>query len=203
MNRINRFKALEFPQDPTDYEEFEDVPPYNKLKNGKWTSLWFNRHPLCYMITDRFNGTYDGKLMRRELNDMKERIKELQESLQDYIDEIYADRKKAILLIREQKKLCGEKCEKELQAHLDTCTGLNGKYKCTENYVSYDCQFKENGRCSHFYEIKRADEELEQYEYYEYDKKDRLQDLEIEYERALAVKENRLQEYLDDLYDDW
>ena len=203
MNRMNRFKALEFPQDPTDYEEFEDVAPYNKLKNGKWTSLWFNRHPLCYMITDRFNGTYDGKLMRRELNDMKERIKELQESLQDYIDEIYADRKKAILLIREQKKLCGEKCEKELQAHLDTCTGLNGKYKCTENYVSYDCQFKENGRCSHFYEIKRADEELEQYEYYEYDKKDRLQDLEIEYERALAVKENRLQEYLDDLYDDW
>ena len=203
MNRMNRFKALEFPQDPTDYEEFEDVAPYNKLKNGKWTSLWFNRHPLCYMITERFNGTYDGKLMWRELNDMEERIKQLQESLQDYIDEIYADRKKAILLIREQKKLCGEKCEKELQAHLDKCTGFNGKYKCTENYVSYDCQFKENGRCSHFYEIKRADEELEKYEYYEYDKKDRIQDLEIEYERALAVKENRLQEYLDDLYDDW
>jgi hypothetical protein len=203
MNRMNRFKALEFPQDPTDYEEFEDVAPYNKLEGRKWTSLQFNRHPLYYMITNRFNGTYDGKLMQRELNDMKERIKELQESLQDYIDKIYADRKKAILLIREQKKLCGEKCEKELQAHLDKCTGFNGKYKCTENYVSYDCEFKENGRCSHFYEIKRADEELEHYEYYEYDKKDRIQDLEIEYERALAVKENRLQEYLDNIYDDW
>jgi len=199
---MNRFKALEFPQDPTDYEEFEDLAPYNKLDNGKWTSLRFNRHPLYYMITNRFNGTYDGKLMWRELNNMKEK-KELQESLQDYIDEIYADRKKAILLIREQKKLCGEKCEKELQAHLDICTGLNGKYKCTENYVSYDCRFKENGRCSHFYEIKIADEELEDYEYYEHEKKDRLQDLEIEYERALAVKENRLQEYLDDMYDDW
>ena len=37
MNRINRFKALEEPEDPTDYEEFEDIAPYNKLRDGKWT----------------------------------------------------------------------------------------------------------------------------------------------------------------------
>jgi hypothetical protein len=41
MNRINRFEALksQFPKDPTDYEDFEDIAPYNKLEDGKWTSL--------------------------------------------------------------------------------------------------------------------------------------------------------------------
>lgn len=45
-NRINRFKVLEFPKD------FEDIAPYNKLENGKWTSLRFNRHPLYYKMND-------------------------------------------------------------------------------------------------------------------------------------------------------
>jgi hypothetical protein len=52
MNRINRFKVLEIAEDPTDYGDFEDIAPYNKLKNGKWSSLWMNRHPLHYMIAE-------------------------------------------------------------------------------------------------------------------------------------------------------
>ena len=43
----NRFKVLEIAQDPTDYDDFEDIAPYNLLDDGKWTSLWMNRHILC------------------------------------------------------------------------------------------------------------------------------------------------------------
>lgn len=201
MNRINRFEALksQFPKDPTDYEDFEDIAPYNKLEDGKWKYLWMNRHPIYYLITNRFSGQYDGKLMFRELNAMKERIEKLRKSLKEYQTEISPDMSKLLKIIREQKKLCGEDCEKELQKHLDTCTG---KYNCNKNFVAYDCKFKENGRCSHYYEIERADEEMQNYEYYEFEDKKKIMDLECRYERALAVKEDRLQEYLDDMYDE-
>ena len=86
--RTNRFKALEIPKDPTDYEDFEDIAPYNKLKDGKWTSLWMDRHPLYYKITNRFRYEYDGKLMWRELNAMKEEIENKRKSLRDYQKDI-------------------------------------------------------------------------------------------------------------------
>jgi len=234
MIRINRFAPLYIPQEPTDYEDFEDVPPYNKLENGKWRSLWLNRHPLYYIITNRFNGEYDGKLMWRELNIMKEQIEKKRKSLIDYQNRFASRREELIELIREQKKLCGqgiqahtvmnssisasdtnitgplavhkvmkETCAQKLQKHLDECTG---KYKCTLNYVCYDCQFKENGRCGHYYDIERANEELENFEYYEDEDESLIMDLEIQYERALAVKENRLDEYKYQLeydYEEW
>jgi hypothetical protein len=31
----NRFKILEEQTDPTDYEEYEDLPPYNKMAIGE------------------------------------------------------------------------------------------------------------------------------------------------------------------------
>ena len=198
----NRFAALEIPQDPTDYEDFEDVAPYNLLENGKWTSLWLKPHPLYYPIINRFSSRYDGKLMWRELNEMKEELEKVRKSRDDYYREVCDDMKKLRQTIREQNKLCGEECAQKLQAHLDTCTGLDGKYACTETFVYYDCQFKENGRCSHYYEIKRAEEDLEHYEYYDHVKTSHLIDLEIEYERALAVKEGRLKEYEDAISDD-
>lgn len=203
MNRINRFKLLEFPAEQTDYEEFEDIAPYNKLEDGKWTSLWLNRHPLCYKIENRFNGSYNGKLLWSELNEMKEQIDTLQESLGNYQREVLPRRRELRTLIREQEELCGEECIQRLQKHLDNCEGFNGKYKCTKDYVSYDCQFKENGRCGHYYEIERAEEELAHFDYFEHEDKMKIMDLEVSYERALAVKEDRLQEYLDDLYDDY
>lgn len=204
MNRINRFKLLEFPAEPTDYEEFEDIAPYNKLEDGKWTSLWLNRHPLCYKIQNRFNGSYDGKLLWSELNEMKEQIDTLQESLGNYQREVLPRRRELRTLIREQEQLCGEECTQRLQKHLDKCMGFDdtGKYKCTKDFVSYDCRFKENGRCGHYYEIERAEEELDNFDYFEHEDKSKIIDLEVTYERALAVKEDRLQEYLDDLYYD-
>ena len=204
MNRINRFKLLEIPQDPTDYEDFEDIAPYNKLEDRKWTSLWLNRHPLYYIIRNRFDGSYDGKLTWRELNEMKEQIEILQESLGKYQREVLPRRRELRTLIREQEQLCGEECIQRLQKHLDKCMGFDGsgKYKCTKDYVSYDCQFKESGRCGHYYEIERAEEELDHFDYFEHEDKHKIIDLEVVYERALAVKEDRLQEYLDDLYYD-
>ena len=89
-----------------------------------------------------------------------------------------------------------ETCAEKLQKHLDQC---NGKYKCTKDHVTYMCQFMDNGRCSHFYEIERANEEIERDEYYDGEDKREIYNLEYKYYRALAVKENRLQEYLDDM----
>ena len=91
-----------------------------------------------------------------------------------------------------------ETCAQKLQKHLDDC---DGTYKCTKDHVCYECQFKENGRCSHYYEIQRAHEELEIYEYYDEEDQNKINYLEYKYERALAVKENRLQEYLDDMFE--
>lgn len=245
----NRFKALEIPEDPTDYEEFEDVAPYNILENRRWTFLWLNRHPNAYLIQRRFGvgGRYNGKLMWRELNLMKEEVEKLRNSMREYQTEVWARRTELYTLISEQRELCDEDtraskvdtillgsisaiitdnpqtllssffhqvpsammmmqdiisfvpietCAEKLQKHLDTCTD------CSSNFVGYYCQFKENGRCSHYYEIQDFQEELEREEYYEDEDKNRLVELEIEYERALAIKEDRLQEYEDAISDD-
>jgi len=177
MIRINRFKALEIPKDPTDYEDFEDVAPYNKLKDGKWTSLCRDPHPLYYIIE----------------------IENKTKSLRDYQKDVFPLYAELSDLIREQKNLCGERCSEKLQKHLDVC---NGEYKCTKDFICYECQFKENGRCSHYYQIERATERFRELEYYEYEDKSLIIDLKFRYKRALAVKEDRLDEYLEELYDD-
>lgn len=196
MIKINRFKALEIPKNPTDYEDYEDIPPYNKLEDGKWTSLWLERHPLCYMIENRFRYDYDGKLMWKELNAMKEEIENKRKSLRDYQNDFLPRYLELSNLISEQKQLCGESCAEKLQKHLDVC---NGNYKCSKDHITYECQFKENGRCSHYYEIERANEILEEFDYYEHEDQDKISDLEVRYERALAVKEDRLEEYEEEL----
>jgi hypothetical protein len=252
MLRTNRFQVLAMPEDPEDlYEDFEDIAPYNLLVDGKWTSLWLNRHPLYHKIRNRFDGNYDGKLLCSELKKMKEKIQETRNDLMEYQDQIYERKSELRSIIIEQKRLCNEdtrystiesillsagestkiekpqtnlasffrevpeammmlpniisflpieNCAQKLQKHLDECTGT---YKCTKNFVCYECQFKENGRCSHYYEIDEAKKQLEEFEYYEDEYYDRISDLECTYNRALAVKEDRLQEYIDDIYDDY
>lgn len=259
----NRFKILEEETDPTDYEEYEHLPPYNLLEDGNFKTLaWKKPHPLRSLISNRFSGWYDGKLMWRELIQMKERIEKLKSSLYEYKREVWPRMAELEDLIREQKKLCNEDtssskidtilmsavaanksnntyitiddlslslisffhevddafmifedilsfvnletCAQKLKKHLDKCSGFDGtgKYKCTKDHVSYDCQFKENGRCAHYYKIEHLREDLEEYECNIHEEEIRIIDLEVEYNRALAVKENRLQEYYDDL-DDW
>lgn len=98
-----------------------------------------------------------------------------------------------------------ETCAQRLQKHLNECTGDGtGNYKCTQNRVCYNCEFKDDGRCHHYYEIERAKEDLEGFEYYEEQCQEKINDLEYQYEKALAVKENRLKEYYEsDLEDDY
>jgi len=254
----NRFKVLEIPQDPTDYDDFEDIAPYNLLEDGKWTSLWMNRHPLYYKIRNRFDDDYDGKLLWSELDKMKEKIEKLKKARMEYNRSTLKKESELHSIIIEQTRLCKEHnvgniidtilfsivsekntsftesdtsftesdtpllgfykqvndanmissdiisflpiqtCAQKLQKHLDTCTDGCNKY-----FVCYECQFKENGRCSHYYEIERAKEELEMYEYYDNEDKSEIDRLEYKYERALAVKENRLEEYTENLYDEF
>jgi hypothetical protein len=247
----NRFKVLEIPQDPTDYDDFEDIAPYNLLEDGKWTSLWMNRHPLYYKIRNRFDDDYDGKLLWSELDKMKEKIEKLKKARMEYNRSTLKKESELHSLIIEQTRLCKENnveniidtilfsigseketsftesdtpllgfstqvndanmissdiisflpiqtCAQKLQKHLDTCTG-----GCKKYFVCYECQFKENGRCSHYYEIERAKEELEMYEYYDNEDKSEIDILEYKYERALAVKENRIEEYRQNLYDEF
>lgn len=186
-------------------EEYKDVAPYNKLEDGDWLSLWKRRHPLYYMVNFRFSDDYYGKVTWMELEVLKKRIDELRLSLKTYRDEKYYPRRKVLFkLIRDQEALCGEKCAEKLANHIDECEGEgSGKYKCSTNWICYYCQFKENGRCSHYYEIERANEEIEEGQYYEEEDKDKLNQLENRYDRMLAVKENRLEEFLNDLYNDY
>jgi hypothetical protein len=192
----NRFK-------PTDYDDFEDIAPYNLLVDGKWTSLCINRHPLYYKIRNRFDEDYDGKLLWIEINKMKEKIEKLNRDQIEYRSSKWKRESELRSLIIEQTRLCkennvGNTCVQKLQKHLDECTT-----GCNEYFVGYECQFKENGRCSHYYEIERVREELAMYDYYDHEDEDELHSLKYSYERALAVKENRLEEYRQNLYDEF
>jgi hypothetical protein len=174
----------------SEYEGFEDTIPYN-IVEGKWK--WLYPSPIGRIINDRFSTYYDGKLTWREINAIKEKMDRCAENRINYEREIEADRYKLIEARKEQKKLCNAECAKKLEEHLKICDAT--KYKCTEKYVAYDCRFKENGRCSHHYEIEHINKELEKYEYYLDEYEESYIDYEVEYERALAIKENRYEEY--------
>lgn len=198
----NMFKVL------SDNDDFEDVAPYNLVDDGKWFML--DPSPIGQLIRQRFDWRYDGKLMWREINVIKADMDEAKNKLEEYRDKIYDNKCELVTSLREQQRLCksSDKCFKKLDEHLKICGGIdgNGKYKCDENYISYDCQFKENGRCKHYYEIERIEERLGNYQYYDDNYKSSYLDLQVLYERALAVKENRLKEYEqqeEDDYEDW
>jgi hypothetical protein len=250
MKRENRFDALKFPDEPTDYEEFEDVLPYNSLVNGNWKSL--PSHPNSRIIKNRFGPWYSGKLLWKELDAMKKKIEKRRSVLEKYLESTGERRFALCKTIRETTDLCNEgfqdhifrldtvllstisstcleeapllnfvdqvdddiimmhilsfiepkeTCSQKLQKHLDVCKGSDGtgRSKCTKKFVTYDCENGENGRCSHYYEIENAKEDLEYIECIEHEQNIEIAELESEYQLALAKKENRLREYL---YDD-
>jgi len=252
MERRNNFDVLRDPDEPTDdYEEFEDIPPYNLLDNG-WKSI---RHPNSKLIKVRFGPWYTGKLLWRELDAKEKIIERRRRELENYIESRSERRWKLNKKIRETTDLCNEgfqdhidrldtillstiyskeedeeekveapllnfvdqvyddtimmvivsfiepdkTCSQELQKHLDVCTGdRSGRYKCTKNFVTYDCENGENGRCSHYYEIESAKYDLAGIECYEYEENMAIAELESKFQLALAKKEDRLEEYLSD-----
>ena len=115
-----------------------------------------------------------------ELLALQEKIQSTKKRLQDYKDEVREERRGYITKIEEEKKLCGIECLRELEKHLEICDGGYEKdhanyrrpyYKCEMRSVCYECKkssnIENNGRCSHFYEIKHLEEQLENIEYYD------------------------------------
>lgn len=149
-----------------------------------------------------------------ELLAIKENIERLSKRLHNYQCEVHEERLGYRIKIEEQQKLCGNECLKKLEEHLEICKGgylendpNYGKqyYKCERGSVCYDCgkssNIENNGRCSHFYDIKYLGEQLENLEEYSEDLNDRIIDLQVEYDRKLAIKEGRYEQYKEDLLD--
>jgi hypothetical protein len=156
----------------------------------------------------------ESEITNDELLALKEQIDRVQKNLYDYQDEVREERKDYLTKIKEQKQLCGDQCLKDLQKHLDICDGGYSKddpnygkpyYKCERESVCYNCDksnnIENNGRCSHFYEIKHLDERLENLEWHSEDLSDQIIDLQVEYDRKLAIKEGRYEQYKEDLWD--
>ena len=188
-----------------EYDDFDEIMPYSEISTngGNWRLLKCS--PVAELIKFRFSKPrgvcgYNGKLTIYELNEMKEQIEKMRKSLEEDRVKMLPRLSQCDELIRKQRNLCSENCDQALQKHLDACTGDGtGNYKCTHNRVSYYCEYKDNGRCHHYYEIERLKEDYsENFEYYEQKCIERINELEYEYQYSLALKENRLREFLYD-----
>lgn len=151
-------------------------------------------HPTAKLIKHRFSSWYTGKLTWREINEIKHKMDNIKNKLDKYTSSVSDELKKLYNLKKEHKDLCfnSKECSDNLDEHIKTCVST---YKCTKSYVAYECKSKDNGKCSHFYMIENLDANIEYIEECIDDYKDKYIDLEITYERALALKEDRLEEY--------
>jgi hypothetical protein len=196
---VNKFKVL-----AEEENEYEDQPPYNLIENnGGWRYL--KPSPIGRIIETRFSVWYNGKLTWRELNSIKEKMDNAKKELNDYESKVRDKMWDIKDSIYQQKRLCKEtsSCSQRLDEHLKVC---DSTYKCKKNFVAYECQFKENGRCSHYYEIEELERNLEDYEYDIDQYHETYVDLQVTYERNLAIKEDRYEEYkqqMEDDFDDW
>ena len=151
-----------------------------------------------------------------ELASIQEKIEKTCKKLRDYNDEVLEERKGYMNKIKELEEMCGEECRRNLEEHLKICDGGYAKddpnygrpyYKCEMRSVCYECKKShnrsKNGRCSHYYEIKHLDEQLENLEEYSDYLEDQISDLEADYELKLAIKEDRYKQYNNNLYDDY
>ena len=94
-------------------------------------------------------------------------------------------------IIEEQKALCGRECKDILKIHLESC-----KHGCKIDEVSYECGFiSDNGRCSHYYANEKQEDRKERYSDVSNDYEIRYKDAKYEYEKYLAEKEDRLDEF--------
>jgi hypothetical protein len=158
-----------------DDNEYEYTLPYNMVAEGEWRLL--NPSPIAKIIKYRFSNRYDGKLTLGEINSLKEKV--------------------------EKKKLAIDNYRKE---HRDSMRELRESSTKQKLLCSVDpiCMKKTDGRCSHYYDIDQIeDEEEDEYQYNIQCDKSELYTLEREYEKALAIKENRLGEYEQEMEDDW
>jgi len=155
-------------------------------------------HPTAKLIKFRFGSWYDGKVTKYELDRMKEQMEKAEKVLCDYKKEIYDERMDYKYKIGQQKELCGEECVKKLDEHMKVCERVNGENKCTKDFISYDCQLKSNGRCSHFYEKEELEAKLAFCDETIYNMSILHSSLSYNYERQIAIQENRYDMFCDE-----
>jgi hypothetical protein len=157
------------------YNEYEDTLPYNMVVEGKW--LLLEPSAVAKIIKYRFSDRYDGKLTLDEINSLKEKFTEKQTAIDKYRKE-HCDRMRDL----------GESSRKQ-------------KLLCSVDPI---CMKKTGSRCSHYYDFDQIEEEAEdEYQYNIQCDKSELYTLESKYKRALAIKENRLEEYEQEMEDEW
>jgi len=160
--------------------------------------------PTAKLVTERFSTRYDGKLTIYEIETLKRRMLNCKEELDTAGNNLETKIWNCLDAIRNLRRECesNPRCLEDLRSHVSRCG--NG---CTRTFVSYHCQFKnDNGRCSHYYQIVRQVEEKEYYDEILSSLQERFSDAEYVYERQLAKKENRLEEYqaeIDSDYENW
>lgn len=161
----------------------------------------FGVHPTSKLIKKRFSHDYDGVLMWREIENIKDKMLKYKHQKEEYISETRLEYAKYKEILRENKKLCSEsiECKENLEKHIQSCT-----CGCTKKFISYYCQFKDdNGRCNHYYEIEDANETIGIIEYNIQNLNDEYYEYESDYEREVAKKQNRLKEYYEELEEEW
>lgn len=174
---------------------FEDIPPYNKIIDGKWSLL--EPSPTGCLIKERFDVWYNGKLSWMEIDLLKEKMLKAEKVLDEYKQKVQSNILYIKRSIYDQKWLCKEN-QVCLEDHLKICDS-----KCKKDFVCYTCKFKENGMCIHYYEIEDLEEKLEYIEYEIEKYTDRFIDLKINYEKFLMIKENRYEEYINQINEDF
>ena len=126
--------------------------------------------------------------MNEQINikSLKERLDKIESQKNSFYTETKASVIELNEKIREERKKCKEspECSKTLQCHLENC--IHG---CTLDNIAYECRFTNNGRCSHYYEIKYTDEKLENFDYYSNEYEYEYDEIEFEYKKALRIQQ--------------
>ena len=157
------------------YSEYEDILPYSIVMEGEWKRL--APSSIAKIIKYRFSERFDGKLTSAEINSLKEKTVEKKTEIDNYKKEHIDNMQKLREASRKQKLLCKE---------------------------DPICITKIGGYCSHYYDIDQVlEDEDDNYDYFMIRKRTELYTLERKYEKALAKKQNKMDEYEQEMEDDW
>jgi hypothetical protein len=177
----------------------------NKVSFNDCLYVWDFKHRCkngSYYIQRRNEDAYhDDILLQSEIDNLKRQYESSKEKLKKIKDEVYENTWELNEKIYKIKNECNIMCVKWLdQIHICTCKNC---YHCenTDGIDRFDL-----GRCRHYYEIERIKEDIDYQEEYIDDYTKIYWDIESRYKRELAKKEKSLDEYqqqLDEDFDDW
>jgi hypothetical protein len=151
------------------------------------------------LISERNNDAYhDGILLQSELNRLERKLEKNKKSLEDIKSikyEIIFDLEKEIWKIKDD---CKNMCLKWLdQIHICTCGSCY--YCCNHGGIDQS----DLGRCRHYYQIEEKREDIYWNEECINNVASTYYDIKNHFEREKAKKEKYLQEYLNDLEEEY